>query len=120
VTYVYGLSDIAYIVRPTPLDIPSPQCNLASPTTAVTNERLSQETVYMQTLQAPRDSMRDVSSKGYIPEPWNVELSVRDAREQTASRHDEQALTPRIVPADPYAAWLAQREPQRSSAAVPV
>ncbi len=117
---MYGLSDIAYIVRPTPLDIPSPQCNLASPTTAVTNERLSQETVYMQTLQAPRDSMGDVSSKGYIPEPWNVELSVRDAREQTASRHDEQALTPRIVPADPYAAWLAQREPQRSSAAVPV
>jgi hypothetical protein len=64
--------------------------------------------------------MQDVSSPGYIPEPWNIELSVRDAREQTASRHDEQTLTTRIVPADPYAAWLEQREPQRSSAAVPV
>jgi hypothetical protein len=113
---VCGLSDIAYIVCPTPLDILWKQCNLA----ALTNERLSQETVYMQTLQAPRDSTGGVSSKGYIPEPWNVELSVRDAREQTASRHDEQTLTARIVPADPYTAWLAQREPQRSSAAVPV
>ena len=74
----------------------------------------------MQILQAPRDSLQDVSSSGFIPEPWNVELSVRDAREQTASRHDEQTLTTRIVPADPYTAWLAQREPQRSSAAVPV
>ena len=74
----------------------------------------------MQTLQAPRDSMQDVSSPGHIPEPWNVELSVRDAREQTASRHDEQALTARIVPADPYTAWLQQREPERCSAAVPV
>ena len=74
----------------------------------------------MQTPQASRDSMQHVSSPAYIPEPWNVELSIRDAREQTASRHDEQTLTPRIVPADPYAAWLAQREPQRSSAAVPV
>jgi hypothetical protein len=74
----------------------------------------------MQTLKAPRDSTGGVSSKGYIPEPWNVELSVRDAREQTASRHDEQTLTARIVPADPYTAWLAQREPERCSAAVPV
>jgi hypothetical protein len=117
---MYGLPDIPYIVRPTPLDILWKQCNLASPTAALTNERLSQETVYMQTFQAPRDSTGGVSSKGYIPEPWNVELSVRDAREQTASRHDEQALTARIVPADPYTAWLAQREPERCSAAVPV
>jgi len=74
----------------------------------------------MQILQGPRDPTGDVSSPGYIPEPWNVELSVRDAREQTASRHDEQTLTTRIVPADPYTAWLEQREPQRRSAAVPV
>ena len=69
----------------------------------------------MQTPQAPRKS-----SRHQIAEPWNIELSVRDAREQTGSRHDERTLTPRIVPADPYAAWLEQREPQRSSAAVPV
>jgi hypothetical protein len=74
----------------------------------------------MQTPQAPSDSMQHISSAGQIPEPWNVELSIRDAREQTASRHDEQTLSTRIVPADPYTAWLQQREPQRSSAAVPV
>jgi hypothetical protein len=74
----------------------------------------------MQTPQASRDSMQHVSSPAYIPEPWNVELSIRDAREQTASRHDEQTLTGRIVPADPYTAWLEQREPQCRSATVPV
>jgi hypothetical protein len=93
---------------------------LLSSIAALTNQRLSQETVYMQTPQASRDSIQGVSSPGYIPEPWNVELSIRDAREQTASRHDEQTLSTRIVPADPYTAWLQQREPQRSSAAVPV
>jgi hypothetical protein len=74
----------------------------------------------MQTPLAPSDPTQHICSPGHIPEPWNVELSVRDAREQTASRHDEQTLTGRIVPADPYTAWLAQREPQRHSAAVPV
>jgi hypothetical protein len=74
----------------------------------------------MQTLQAPRDSLQNVSSPRYIPEPWNIELSVRDARTQTGSRHDEQALNARTVPADPYTAWLAQREAGRHSAAVPV
>jgi len=69
----------------------------------------------MQTLQAPSQS-----SPRQIAEPWNIELSVRDAREQTGCRHDEQTLTARIVPADPYTAWLEQREPQRRSAAVPV
>jgi hypothetical protein len=74
----------------------------------------------MQTLQAPRDSMQGVSSQGYIPEPWNIELSIRDARDEVASRHDEQVLAARAVSADPYAAWLAQREGDHHSSAVPV
>jgi hypothetical protein len=31
-----------------------------------------------------------------------------------ASRHDPQLLAARTVPVDPYAAWLEQREPDRS------
>jgi len=69
----------------------------------------------MQTLQAPRDSLQHVSSPHSIAEPWSIELSVRDAREQTGSRHDAQMLTARTVPADPYATWLEQRESERHS-----
>ena len=69
----------------------------------------------MQTLQAPRQS-----SPHYIADPWSIELSVRDAREQTGSRHDERMLTARNVPADPYTAWLEQREPDFRSSTVPV
>ncbi|MGO9247148.1 MAG: hypothetical protein ACLQQB_10690 [Solirubrobacteraceae bacterium] len=59
----------------------------------------------MQTNQAPRQS-----SPRYIAEPWNIEISVRDAREQAGSRHDAQMLTAGAVPADPYTVWLEQRE----------
>jgi hypothetical protein len=37
-----------------------------------------------------------------------------------ASRHDEQVITARAVPVDPYAAWLQERESDRNSSAVPV
>ena len=74
----------------------------------------------MRTLQAPRDSLQHVSSPRYVAEPWSVELSVRDAREQTGSRHDERMFTARTVPTDPYTAWLEQREPEQRSSAVPV
>lgn len=63
----------------------------------------------MQTLQTPSDSPH-VSSSSYIPDPWSIELSVRDAREQTGTRHDAQMLTARTVPADPYTVWLEERE----------
>jgi hypothetical protein len=56
-----------------------------------------------------------------ITEPWSIELSIRDARDQVASRQDEQVITARAraVPVDPYAAWLQEREPGRHSSAVP-
>jgi hypothetical protein len=34
------------------------------------------------------------------------------------SRHDEQMLTARSVPADPYTTWLGQREADRRASAV--
>jgi hypothetical protein len=71
----------------------------------------------MQTLIDP---LQHVSSRHYTAEPWSVELSIRDAREEVASRHDEQALAARAVPADPYAAWLQGRESDRNSSTVPV
>jgi hypothetical protein len=70
----------------------------------------------MQTPQAPRGS-----SSRYIAEPWSIELSVKDAREEAGSRHhDQQMPISHTVPADPYTAWLEQREPDRRSSAVPV
>ncbi len=62
----------------------------------------------MQTLQTPSHSPH-VSSSSHIPDPWSIELSVRDAREQTGSRHDAHMLT-RALPADPYTLWLEERE----------
>jgi hypothetical protein len=66
-------------------------------------------------LQAPTQS-----SPRYVADPWSIEISIRDAREQTGSRHDERMLTARTVPADPYTAWLEQREAGHGSSAVPV
>jgi len=69
----------------------------------------------MQTMQAPGQS-----STRYVEDPWSIELSIRDAREQTASRHDERMITARTVPADPYTAWLERREADLCSSTVPV
>jgi len=66
-------------------------------------------------LQAPSQS-----SPNYVADPWSIEISAEDAREQTGSRHDERMLTARTVPADPYTAWLEQREANRCSSTVPV
>ncbi len=71
----------------------------------------------MQTPQTPRDSLSQVSSPRYIAEPWSIEILVEDARKQTGSRHDEQALNARSVPADPYTAWLQEREADRRCSA---
>jgi len=48
----------------------------------------------MQTLQAPSHSLQP---------------------QETSSRHDEQMLVTRIVPVDPYEAWMEQREAERRS-----
>ena len=60
----------------------------------------------MRLLQAPKPSNEDLSSPlcGLTAEVGQ-------------SRHDAQMLNSRQVPADPYAAWLEQREAERRSAA---
>jgi hypothetical protein len=62
-------------------------------------------------LRAPRHSLRHVSSSYYTPQARSIELSA----EYEPSRHDAQMLDVRTVPADPYMAWLDQREAERRS-----
>jgi hypothetical protein len=40
----------------------------------------------------------------------SLELSLRGGSFDAESRHEPQVLTSRIVPVDPYKAWLAERE----------
>jgi hypothetical protein len=63
----------------------------------------SKGTVQMRPLQAQTDSWA-ADSFGFAG-PGEAELP--------AGRHEPQILIERIVPKDPYAAWLEQREAQR-------
>ena len=67
----------------------------------------------MRPLQALRHSLRHVSSTDHGTSPRSIPAPARDAPSLTASRHDAQVFTRRIVPADPYAQWLQQREAER-------
>ena len=64
----------------------------------------------------PRKRSLPVSSRHYIEHSWGIEVTGQDGPDQTASRHDEQMLTARRVPVDPYRVWLDQREADRRSA----
>jgi len=64
----------------------------------------------MRLFQA-QHSLEGVSSAHYL-------ASAGDGPDLTASRHDEQLLAVRIVPADPYEAWLAEREAERCASNV--
>jgi hypothetical protein len=67
----------------------------------------------MRLLQAPRHSRQRVSPAHYIAHPRSSEPCTQDWADLTPSRHDAQMLTARTVPADPYTAWLEQREADR-------
>jgi hypothetical protein len=67
----------------------------------------------MRLLQSLRHSLQQVSSTYHIAHPQSIELPAQDGLNQTASRHDTQMLTGRTVSADPYTAWLEQREADR-------
>ncbi len=66
----------------------------------------------------PRERSLPVSSRHYIEHSWGIEVTAQHEPDQTASRHDEQMLTARQVPVDPYRVWLDQREADRRSATV--
>jgi hypothetical protein len=67
----------------------------------------------MRLLQAPKHLLQHVSSTSQIAPPQSLEGSVQDRSAYTANRHDPHTLTARKVNADPYAAWLEQREADR-------
>jgi hypothetical protein len=67
----------------------------------------------MRPLQALRHSLQHGSSTHQTAPPRSIELSTQNGSYQTASRHDAQVLTGRIIPADPYKVWLEQREADR-------
>lgn len=61
----------------------------------------------------PRHSLQDVSPTNDLADPQSIELFTRDRADHTASRHDVQMIAARSVSADPYKAWLEQREADR-------
>ena len=67
----------------------------------------------MRPLQALRHSLQHVASTGRITRPQSIAAPAQDAPNLTVSRHDADVFTRRIVPADPYAVWLQQREAER-------
>jgi hypothetical protein len=58
----------------------------------------------MRTLRAPRQSSAD-----YLTHSRGIAAGSEDS----LCRHEPQTLTGRTAPADPYAAWLQQREADR-------
>jgi hypothetical protein len=64
----------------------------------------------MRLLQAPTHSPRRVSSDRCITHSRAIALSAEAGSEDTVTRHEPQVLAKHTVPADPYTAWLQQRE----------
>jgi hypothetical protein len=67
----------------------------------------------MRPLRAPRHFLQHVSSTRRVTQSQCDEPFAQDCADQVASRHDAQLFTARRVSADPYAAWLQQREADR-------
>jgi hypothetical protein len=67
----------------------------------------------MRLLQAPKHLLQHVASTHDIAPPQSTERSAQAGSGQTAHRHDPQMITARRVSADPYKAWLEQREADR-------
>jgi hypothetical protein len=67
----------------------------------------------MGPLRAPRHSLRNPFSIHDIAHSRSVEPSAQDEPQQVADRHEPQTFTARALCADPYTAWLEQREADR-------
>lgn len=67
----------------------------------------------MGPLQANADTGWDGSSTGLAEGPRRLRFTRPPEDLETAGRHEPQSLIEGIVPKDPYAAWLEQREAER-------
>ncbi len=66
----------------------------------------------MLSLRTPRHPRQRITSNRNT-DPQSIEVSAQDRRNLTATRHDAQMFAARSVAADPYKAWLKQREAER-------
>jgi hypothetical protein len=70
--------------------------------------------VHMRSLRAPRHFLQHRSSTRRVTQSCCEEPFAQDrAADVVASRHDAQMFAARRVSADPYSAWLQQREADR-------
>jgi hypothetical protein len=69
----------------------------------------------MRFFQAPRHASRRTLSSRDDSHSWSSEPFAQDGPDRLASRHDPQLFSARTVPADPYKAWLQEREADRRS-----
>jgi hypothetical protein len=69
----------------------------------------------MRLLQSPKHLLQQVPSTYHVARLQNTERSAQQqGSNETANRHDAQMLTARArASADPYKAWLEQREANR-------
>lgn len=67
----------------------------------------------MRPLQALIHSLQHGSSDHHGTHRQGVGLPPQNGSRQTAGRHDPRVIAGRIVSADPYEAWLAEREAER-------
>ena len=69
----------------------------------------------MQPLHTPEHKRQRISSSNYDSGSSRAERLAQDGPGQMASRHEPEILVTRVVPTDPYTAWLSQREAERHS-----
>jgi hypothetical protein len=67
----------------------------------------------MGTLLARRRTLRRASSSNYITQPPSIAIFTPDERGQSDSHHEPETFGTCNIPADPYTAWLEQREVER-------
>lgn len=70
----------------------------------------------MQLFHAARHSRQQASLSHDPLRSWSGEMLAQGGPGEMSSRHDPQLIVARRIPADPYAAWLKQREAERLSA----
>jgi hypothetical protein len=81
-----------------------------------THRLARREIVHMQPLRVRRHPLRHASSTHYISQPGSIAVSTHGGLDQSESRYEPETFgvaTATAADADPYAAWLEQREADR-------
>jgi hypothetical protein len=73
----------------------------------------------MRAFHPPSHPLRQISANDDVEPLRSLEQSLEGRAWPAESRHEPQALTTRIVPVDPYTAWLTERESERERSRFP-